>query len=502
MAPKKSKASSSRGNQEIAPVPGFESVKFNTEVHKKRFIEQIKREVKQSRFICITTLLSFMLDAIMREIFTNIGMLRIFEMQYVTYPHLVYEFFSSFKQIANVDDHAESRITFRLLNENRSLTKREFAQHFGLPLFNEEREHDTFVGVEMWQRMTGQVDVELRHLSVNRVQHPVFRIFLKFLSNCFLGRPNNHHTRVWDVCILGQAVLPGPDHVDVASILWDHFKTVATSTGTIRVGGLITHLATLYGFVDPGPITSAQLVCTSWLLKNTKDIVFSHKTPGGVDIYNWLIDPPHPIYTQIPSADLPLDLLNHQIGDGHHYCLPGRIPLHYQQEQPQQDQPAHEPPPLIPEQPQPTPNAHQYSPFEQEMLNSMNALNLNYTQLREEVVSYRTEQRQSYERIEEQRQADWRRYEEDRRRDQEDQRRTFGPIYSYVAHQGAFAAMTTPPPAPSWYNPTEWGYFGGSSSSGGGGDDGYGGDRMDEDAHFGGYQGHGGFYDGGDAGGH
>ncbi|CAH9126489.1 unnamed protein product [Cuscuta epithymum] len=106
------------------------------------------------------------------------------------------------------------------------------------------------------------------------------------------------------------------------------------------------------------------------------------------------------------------------------------------------------------------------------MLNSMNALNLNYTQLREEVVLYRTEQRQNYERIEEQRQTDWRRYEEDRRRDQEDQRRTFGPIYSYVAHQGDFVAVTPPPPAPSWYNPTEWGYFGGSSSSGGGGDDG------------------------------
>ncbi|CAH9097632.1 unnamed protein product [Cuscuta europaea] len=68
------------------------------------------------------------------------------------------------------------------------------------------------------------------------------------------------------------------------------------------------------------------------------------------------------------------------------------------------------------------------------MLNSMNALNLNYTQLRDEVVLYRTEQRQDYERIEEKRQGDWRRYEEDRRRDQEDHRRTFGPIYSYVAH--------------------------------------------------------------------
>ncbi|CAH9109902.1 unnamed protein product [Cuscuta europaea] len=208
-------------------------------------------------------------------------MLRVFEMQYVTYPHLVYDFFSSFVQTTNSDDHAESTINFRLLNEDRSLTKWGFTQHFGLPLFDEERDYDTFVGVELWKRMTGQVDVDFRHLSVNRVQHPVFRIFLKFLSNCFLGRPNNHHTRIWDVCVLSQAVLPGPDQVDVATILWTHFNKVATSTGPIVMGGLITHLATLYGFVDPGPITTKQLVCTKWLMENTKDVKFSHTTPGG-----------------------------------------------------------------------------------------------------------------------------------------------------------------------------------------------------------------------------
>ncbi|CAH9138116.1 unnamed protein product [Cuscuta epithymum] len=129
------------------------------------------------------------------------------------------------------------------------------------------------------------------------------------------------------------------------------------------------------------------------------------------------------------------------------------------------------------------------------MLNSMNTLNLNYTQLRNEFGLFRNEQQQSFQRIEEQRREDWHRHEED-------QRRTFGPIYSYVAHQGSFATMSNPPPAPSWYNPTEWGYFGGSSSSGGGGDDGHQDDHMDEDAHLTGYHGYRGSYDGGDTGGH
>ncbi|CAH9076107.1 unnamed protein product [Cuscuta europaea] len=179
--------------------------------------------------------------------------------------------------------------------------------------------------------------------------------------------------------------------------------------------------------------------------------------------------------------------------------MPGGIPPHFAppeneagENETANEQPALEAPPIIPEQHRPQSHAHQYSPFEQEMLNNMNALNLNYTQLREEVGLYRNEQTHSFERIEEPRREDWCQYEED-------QRRTFGPIYSYIAHQGNFNSMTTPPLAPSWYNPTEWGYFGGSTSSGGGGEDGYNGDHMDEDTH---YRGYGGFFDGGDAGEH
>ncbi|CAH9059435.1 unnamed protein product [Cuscuta europaea] len=147
------------------------------------------------------------------------------------------------------------------------------------------------------------------------------------------------------------------------------------------------------------------------------------------------------------------------------------------------------------------------------MLNGLNTLNLNYTQLseevghyREKVGHYREEQRQSFERIE------------------KNQHRIYGPVFIYFNQQGLFSIFSTPPPPPTCYDPTCWGNFGGSSSGGdghGGGDYGgvsgdfggrngsYGGSsdmNEDEYPYAGGfhdsYYGHGGSFEGGDAGGH
>ncbi|CAH9071117.1 unnamed protein product [Cuscuta europaea] len=105
---------------------------------------------------------------------------------------------------------------------------------------------------------------------------------------------------------------------------------------------------------------------------------------------------------------------------------------------------------------------------------------------------------------------------------EDDQRRAFGPMYAYFDQQGYFSHMPTPVQHATWYDPSHWGNFGGSSSGGGGqaggdgvdrdfggGDGGYGGssDTNDEEYPYTGdfhdsYYGQGGFFDGGDAGGH
>ncbi|CAH9101708.1 unnamed protein product [Cuscuta europaea] len=108
-------------------------------------------------------------------------------------------------------------------------------------------------------------------------------------------------------------------------------------------------------------------------------------------------------------------------------------------------------------------------------------MNLNYTNMGEQLAQVREEQRAGFQRMEELRQADLHRYEED-------YRRTYGPMYSYMAHHGNFSSMATPPPPPSCYDPSQWGNFGGSSSGGGVCDGGMGDDTtMGEGGNEGGH---------------
>ncbi|CAH9096942.1 unnamed protein product [Cuscuta europaea] len=55
------------------------------------------------------------------------------------------------------------------------------------------------------------------------------------------------------------------------------------------------------------------------------------------------------------------------------------------------------------------------------------------------IEEYRAEQQAAFQRMEELRQADLHRYEED-------YRRTYGPMYSYIPHHMNFSSMDAPPP--------------------------------------------------------
>ncbi|CAH9116990.1 unnamed protein product [Cuscuta europaea] len=414
----------------------------------------------------------------MRNLFHVLNMNLIFDMKYNCNERVIYEFLSSAKFVEREEEEEFNNDTliFCLFNNEYTIMRREFAQHFGIPVAHERGiPENTINGHTLWAKMTGELNVSVSKISISHVQHPILRIFLKFLANCLLGRPNNHHTRMGDVAILTLALFQIPVQFNLCNLKWDHLDNACKKTGNIVVGGVIMHLASKFGYVDNEPIAVMHI---GWLA-NAGCISFAHKDHNGRNHYKWHILPKPTIYFPIPSKEIPK--LRYKIASFEitHYLLPNAIPPHLQAQPDQSDQPKHQEaqeyaPHDIPNPPHNPPTTDYFQQIlkgQQALLAGFNTMNLNYTNMGEQLTQIREEQRAGFQRMEELRQADLHRYEKD-------YHWTYGPMYSYVAHHGNFSSMATPPPPPSWYDPSQWGNFGGSSSGGGGYDGGMGGDTT------------------------
>ncbi|CAH9126250.1 unnamed protein product [Cuscuta epithymum] len=493
MAPRKNRGESSIT---IAPIPGFEDIIPADAEHRTRLLSTTKRQVKPSRFLCHDALRELGVYKSCRKFFHALDMDRIFNMKYNSNERIIYEFLSSVNFESDEADFRDDRLEFRLFNRNYSITKLEFAEHFGIPVPYERSISDnTMFGHTLWTRMTGEVNFSSSQMYISHVQHPVFRLFLKFLANCLLGRPNNHHTRIGDVCLMSVALFRRRVDFNLCNLMWAHLKKESIAKGAIVLGGVIMHLAGKFGYTDNSPIPDYCLMDIGWLGRSGCTS-FSHTVYIGdrpKHMYNWIIHVQPVQYFLMPNPDTPKIIYRPEF-DVPHFLFPHALPPHLQEPQaqdPPEDQPDQEPQPEYQE-PEvahhhmPEPNQASPPPdYFQQLLDGFNRVT-------NEVGKYREEQRAGFQRLEEQRAEYNRRYEED-------QRRFYGPMYSYMAHQGQFHTMAQPPPPPSWYDPTQWGNFGGSSSGGGGfdgGDDG--GDTHMGDGSYGG--GFGGSYYGGEGG--
>ncbi|CAH9099756.1 unnamed protein product [Cuscuta europaea] len=390
--------------------------------------------------------------AMMLQLGELLGMSKIFGLKYNPNDELVYEFLGSVERIKYDNDDREDKLTFRLFNKSHSITKREFAEHFGLPVPPQNaQEPDTGYGFELWKKMTGEMNFSSKNLVITHVQHPVLRIFLKYLVSFVFGRPNNHQARIGDICILANAVFDIPPfHYNIVNRMWEHLYKECTAQGKNWIGGVILHIATKFGYVDNAPIAEFCLFDITHL-GNSKDIKFSHRDYKGKIFYKWSIFPKPTRYFTIPSEGLPTIPFRLEPPLVHHYCLPPAIPPYFQN---QEDEPAQEQaPPILEDIPAPPHDQPHYDPYQTQVLENQRAL---LEGLRD--LSFRVN------------------------RMDEDNRRAIAPIYAYHHQQGHFSSMRPPVQHPSWYDPSQWGNFG-EDSGYSGGDYGGGQPGFDGDEH-------------------
>ncbi|CAH9102561.1 unnamed protein product [Cuscuta europaea] len=509
MAPRKEKGQSSSTRTII---PGYEDILFVDNEQRTRFMSTIERQVKPSRFLCLDALKELGVYTIMKKFFHELHMDKIFKMQYNSNEKIIYEFLSSVHFENNEEDFRDDKLRFRLFNHNHTITKLEFAEHFGIPVpYQKSISDNTAFGHTLWTKMTGETKVSSSQLYISHVQHPVLRLFLKFLANSLLGRPNNHHTRMGDVCLISVALFRIHVDFNLCNLMWAHLKKESVAKGAIVVGGVIMHLATKFGYTDDSPIPDYCLMNISWL-GHSGCTSFSHTVYGEErpkNMYNWHIHPKPLKYFLLPNPELPQ--LHFKTGKpDQHYLFPNALPPHLQEPEQElpQNQPDDEPYEQLHSHPTMShdfPEQSQNPPppdFFQQLLEGQQQLLEGIAQMDNRLNRLEEEQRVGFQRLEDEQRAGFQRLEElreaDRHRYEEDQHRFYGPMYSFMAQQGSFHTMANPPPPPSWYDPTHWGNFGGSGSGGGGYDDGDGGDTYMGDGGQG--SGFGGSYYGGEGG--
>ncbi|CAH9085539.1 unnamed protein product [Cuscuta epithymum] len=248
---------------------------------------------------------------------------------------IIYEFISSAHFEINENDLRDDTLTFCLLNREYSITKLEFAEHFGIPVpYEREISDNTVIGHALWTKMTGEVNFSSSQLYIIHVHHPILRIFLKFLANCILGRPNNHHTRMGDVCLMTTILFRRAVDFNLCNLMWAHLKKESTAKGPIVLGVVIMHLATKFGYTDNSPIPDYCLMNITWL-GNSGCTTFSHTVYGEEHprhVYNWLIHPKPVRHFPLPNPDLPKLHYNRDVP---HYLFPHLLPPHLQEPQAQ-----------------------------------------------------------------------------------------------------------------------------------------------------------------------
>ena len=120
----------------------------------------------------------------------------------------------------------------------------------------------------IWRKITGKQEFDPKHLTIANVQHPVLRIFLKFLSITSFARHDHSASRLNHVAFLAHALRSNADPHHAFPM-----KMVKNLTGLnsrpikseLLIGGIVTCIAVHFGFVDSVERHPDALLTTGFL---------------------------------------------------------------------------------------------------------------------------------------------------------------------------------------------------------------------------------------------
>nr|ABD83284.1 Fgenesh protein 35 [Beta vulgaris] len=171
--------------------PQYPEIIFQDEEHREKFLRFKKREVLPTRFLDVELLSKLGLTADFKEFMKVLGMEALY---------------NSDKARAGPVTH----VHFRLLNQEHSLSLREFAGVLRLQVRVDYYPPDHFKMADTYVMLTWDpTPFDIQHCHWANFHHPIFSIWIRFMAQTLLGRFEGHLVRGAELVAIASYIAKG-----------------------------------------------------------------------------------------------------------------------------------------------------------------------------------------------------------------------------------------------------------------------------------------------------
>src|SRR4051812_34728175 len=203
MAPKRNmrgkqpvgQSSRSRARTNDAPTPPINAhgIIFTNPAHEVRYSRHVRRKITPSRYMCSETLSALGLSDEINRMFHVLGILEFMHCEALTYERITLEFLSSvnfqLQSVMEDEYHCHSgTMTFRLYNEDHTLTVEELGAVLHLPIYGRGAIPSYFSPSTFWNSITKEGGYVAKSAKASKIQNPCFRYAQKCLAFSLFGR--------------------------------------------------------------------------------------------------------------------------------------------------------------------------------------------------------------------------------------------------------------------------------------------------------------------------
>ena len=235
-------------HDEVLPLPPLQ---FRDADQVARYEALRRRTFTPTRYLDLSFIRKLGLRRDFNFMLSNVGWAYFATIAERVYPALVLEFLSSLSSEIITGVNCElGLISFRMFNNDHSLTLAEFCNIYQFPHGGDRRTPRSFHATRFWSDLTGEYQWRAGKCNSSSFRHPLIRIMHRFIASTILGRGDSEgKVRLTDLLLLWAMVERRDEPIDSGAYLARHFQAIAnTDAGLIVNGGLVTTIAIHLGY--------------------------------------------------------------------------------------------------------------------------------------------------------------------------------------------------------------------------------------------------------------